>query len=130
MPNGAGPGHSVPRDRACAGGGLSAGASAVLQPWHKVTTRQAPHALAAHGLTVILPAGAPCAKGLLAFGASPPARRRDLLEETSLHLGTASPRQAMHPPELLEPRTSLLTAPPLSGQEAVFLRAAVPLGIS
>lgn len=88
---------------------------------------RAPHASVMHWLTVLLPVGSPRAKGLLAFGASPPAGRRDLLEEMSLRPGTASPQWAMRPHGLPELRASLLTAP---GQEAAFLGAAVPPGIS
>lgn len=113
------PACSAPWGRARAGGHLS---------WHKVTTHRAVHALAVHWLTV-LPA-APPARGLLALGASTPARHRDLLEEASLLVGTASPEQAVYSPGLPEPGGSLLTAPPLAGHEVVFFRAAVPLGIS
>lgn len=120
MLNGACPGCSAPRARACAGGHLS---------WHKVTTQWAPCALAVRWLTV-LPAAAPPTRGLLALGASPPAKHRDLLEEASLLVGTASPEWAVYPPGLPETGMSLLAAPPLAGQEAAFLRAAVPLGIS
>lgn len=114
------PGCSAPRGRARAGGHLS---------WHRVTTQWTPCALAVHWLTV-LPAAAPPAEGLLALGASTPARHRDLLEEASLLVGTASPERAVYPAGLPEPGMSLLTASPLAGYEASFLRAAVPLGIS
>lgn len=114
------PACSAPWGRACAGGHLSC---------HQVTTHQALHALAMHWLTV-LPAAAPPAKGLLALDVSTPARHRDLLEEASLLVGTASPERAVYPPGLPEPEMSLLTVPPLAGHEAAFSRAAVPLGIS
>lgn len=114
------PACSAPWGRACAGDHLSC---------HQVTTHQALHALAMHWLTV-LPAAAPPAKGLLALDVSTPARHRDLLEEASLLVGTASPEQAVYPPGLPEPEMSLLTVPPLAGHEAAFSRAAVPLGIS
>lgn len=69
MPSGAGPGCLAPWGRARAGGSLYAGTSAVLQPRHK---SQALRASVMQQLTVLLPAGAPHAKGLLAFGAFPP----------------------------------------------------------
>lgn len=103
VPSRADPGHWAPQCKACAGGGLSAGVSAVLQPQHE---SQAPHALVTHWLTVFLPAESPCAKGLLALVLPYQLEEGICWRRWLCTQGQLPPQRVMQPPGLLEPRVN------------------------